>query len=187
MRLVAALVCLALGCGKKEPAQSQTTSPSEGSGSGSAVATRSGSAASDPWAKPASPPADVPCDDADIQKHIDDSLTASMAYLAQLEKKTAAWKTDCEVAKQDFLALEPEATKFMDAMLGFKTWGEQLSNKCRARVAELGDKAPLAADIEKRTKPLEAKVTPMLERCKDHPGFADAAAKGLRVMHRKKP
>jgi hypothetical protein len=181
MRLVAALVCLALGCSEKKeapppPAPAAPPPPAASAGS-----------ASDPWAKPASPPADVQCNDADIQKHIDDSLTASMAYLAQLEAKTAAWKTDCEVAKKDFLALEPAATKFMDAMMGFKTWGEQLSDKCRARVAELGDKAPLAADIEKRTKPLEAKVTPMLERCKDHPGFADAAAKGLRVMHRKKP
>ena len=178
MRLVAALLCLGVwGCSSKKespPAPAPTPAPTAGS-------------ASDPWAKPAQPPAEVPCDDADIQKHIDASLTASMAYLTQLEKKTSAWKTDCEVARKDFLALEPDATAFMDAMMAFKTWGEQLSDKCRARVAELGDKAPQAAEIEKRTGPLEAKVTPMLERCKNHPGFADAAAKGLRVMHRKKP
>ncbi len=179
--LVIALVVMASACSKKE-------SPLTTSGSG---ATGSGSAASnDPWGKPASPPADAaeaPCADADIQAHIAASLDVSLAYLAALEAKTKKWGKDCEQAKQDLLALEPDATKFIDAMTEFMAWGRALSPACAQRVQQLGDQRPEASDIEVRTPALEAKVKPMLEKCENHPGFKEAAAKGLRVMHRKKP
>jgi hypothetical protein len=109
----------------------------------------------------------------------------SVAYLTALENKTAKWGKDCEKAKQDLLALEPEAKKFMDAMTEFMTWGRSLSPACGKRVSELGEQTTAAKDIEKRTPGLEAKIKPVLERCKEHPGFQDAAAKGLRVMHKK--
>jgi hypothetical protein len=113
-------------------------------------------------------------------------LKESLAYLSALEAKTKKWTKDCERAKQDLLALEPAATKFMDSMQAFMTWGRALSPECGQRVAALGDQRPEARDIEQRTPGLEAKITPILERCRDHPGFQEAAAKGLRVMHKKK-
>jgi hypothetical protein len=183
MRLPAALLCLALGCGKQESSQ-----PAAGSSQGSAQG--SGSAlTNDPWAKPAVTPdaAEVACSDALIQVHIDASLKVSLAYLAALEAKTRRWGKDCERVKQDLIALEPEATKFMGAMQEFMTWGRTLDPECAKRVAELGDQRPEARDIEARTPGLEAKITPILERCAKHPGFTDAAAKGLRVMHKAKP
>ncbi len=169
-----ALVVVASACSSKKepPAKAEGSGSAVGSAAGSGSATGSGSAA--------------PCDDADIQKHIDDSLAVSLAYLNALEKKVATWKQDCEAAKQDLLALEPDALKFMEAMLSFRGWGQSLSDTCRQRVGELGEKAPATLEIEKRTPDLEAKVKPMLERCEKHPGFQDAAAKGLRVMRRKK-
>jgi hypothetical protein len=183
MRLSAALLCLALGCGKQESSQ-----PAAGSSVGSAAAS-AGSAASDPWAKPAvtRDAAQVACSDAEIQTHIDASLKVSLAYLTALEAKTRRWGKDCERPKQDLIALEPEATKFMGAMQEFMTWGRTLDPACAKRVAELGDQRPEARDIEARTPGLEAKITPILERCAKHPGFAEAAAKGLRVMHKAKP
>ncbi len=177
MRLAALLLVVALGCGKKESVL--TTS---GSNAGSA-------AANDPWAKPAAPPADAaetPCTDADIQARIDASLKVSLAYLTALEAKTKSWGAVCEKARKDLLALEPEASKFMDSMQAFITWGRALSPACAQRVQELGDQRPEAKDIEGRTPAIEAKVKPILEKCEKHPGFVEAAAKGLRVMHRKK-
>jgi hypothetical protein len=178
MRWAAALLCLTLGCGKQ---QDTSQSARSGSAQGSAQS-------SDPWAKPAVTPdaAEVSCTDAEIQAHIDASLKVSLAYLSALEGKTRRWGKDCERPKQDLLVLEPEAAKFMAAMQEFMTWGRTLSPACAKRVAELGDQRPESRDIEARTPALEAKITPILERCKDHPGFQEAAAKGLRVMHKKK-
>jgi len=148
-----------------------------------------GGSSSDPWsgsAAPASTPAKTLCADDDITKHIDESLSVSLAYLSALETKSAKWSKDCERARKDLIALEPDAQKFMDAMLAFKAWGGSLSDECRVRVAELGDKLPIAAEIEKRTPALEAKVKPILEKCENHPGFKEAAAKGLRVLRKKR-
>lgn len=155
-----------------------TSAGAAGTSAGSAA----GGASADPWAKPAG---DAPCDDADIQRHIDASLAASLAYLTALEHTTARWRQDCEAARKDLLALEPEATKFMTAMQQFMTWAQTLSPACGKRVGELGEQTAGARDIEKRTPGIEAKVKPMLERCKDHPGFQEAAAKGLRLLRRK--
>jgi hypothetical protein len=199
---IAAFILLS-ACGKKDapPAQSAGSDVpgsdvpgSAGSGSamvgsvtGPAVVAGSSSASGDPWSKPAPTPSpDAPCNDDDIKKHIDESLTISLAYLDALEKKTAKWGKDCEQAKKDLIALEPDATKFMGAMRDFVSWAQTLGPKCAARVQELGDKMAAARDIEMRTPGLEAKIKPILEKCKDHPGFNEAAAKGLRVMHRKK-
>jgi hypothetical protein len=170
MRLAAALVCLALGCGKQEKA------PAPAAGS-AAAGSASGSA--DPWAKPAVDAADAeaPCNEDEIQAHIDASLKVSMAYLGALETKAKRWGKDCERAKRDLLALEPDAMKFMDSMQEFMTWGRGLSASCGKRVAQLGDRRQETREIEERTPGIEAKVTPILERCKDHPGFAEAAAK----------
>jgi hypothetical protein len=185
--LAMALVVNASGCAKHE--SSPGTSASSGSSrvAGSAATTAAGSGAAsgtsaDPWAKPAG---DAPCDDTDIQRHIDASLKASLAYLDALEHATASWKRNCEAARKDLLALEPQASAFMAAMQQFMTWGRTLSPACGKRVGELGEQTPAARDIEKRTPGIEAKVKPILERCKDHPGFQDAAAKGLRLLRRK--
>jgi len=181
----AALLCLLLACGNKEsPPASQST--------GSAIVGSASSASGgsdDPWAKPAAPPPappPVPCNDDELEKHIEDSLEVSMAYLAALEKKTAKWGKDCEQAKKDLVALEPDATKFMASMKDFVAWAQTLAPNCAARVQELGDKMTVASEIEKRTPALETKVKPILEKCQNHPGFTEAAAKGLRVMHRKR-
>lgn len=191
LALAIALVVIASACGHREsPAGgasgSQAASSGAPSAAGSAATTATSPAGSgapaDPWAKPAG---EAPCDDADLQRHIDDSLAASLAYLTALERKTASWKRDCEAAKQDLLALEPQATSFMAAMQAFVAWAQGLSPACAKRVTELGDQTPAARDIERRTPGIEAKVKPMLERCADHPGFRDAAAKGLRVLRRK--
>jgi hypothetical protein len=175
--LVVALVVMT-ACGKKTE-----TAP------GPSAAGSAGSAAGDPWSKAidAGAVADAPCDDADITKHIDNALGKSSAYLAALERRTARWQKDCEAAKQDLIALEPDATQFMTSMMEFKTWGETLSAACRQRVEQLGEQSPVTQDLERRTPALEGKVGPMLERCKDHPGFQEAAGKGLRVMRKKKP
>ncbi len=184
--LAIAIAVLASACGHHD-------SPLAGSGSagssaagatavGSATGSAAGSASADPWAKPAG---DAPCDDADIQRHIDDSLAASLAYLTALEHQTASWKQDCEVARKDLLALEPQASAFMASMQQFMTWAQTLSPACGKRVGELGEQTAGARDIEKRTPGIEAKVKPMLERCKDRPGFQEAAAKGLRLLRRK--
>ncbi len=179
MRLAIALLVIASACGHHD-------SPLSITGSGSAAPVGSGAPASpaaDPWAKP---PGDAPCDDASIRRHVEDSLAASVAYLSALEKRTARWTLDCEAARKDLLALEPDAEAFMAAMRTFVEWGRTLPSACGKRVGEIGDQLPATHDVEARTPALEAKVKPVLEHCTDHPGFQDAAAKGLRLLRRKK-
>ena len=91
-----------------------------------------------------------------------------------------------QVERRVWDALEPDATKFMETMRAFKTWGESLSATCRARVVEIGEKLPIGAELDKRTPAVEAKVKPILEKCENHPGFKDAAARGLRVLRKKR-
>jgi len=165
-------------CGKKE------SRPPLAAGSGSAV---SAVATNDPGRPAAAPPdaAEAPCVDDDIKKHIADSLAVSLAYLASLENKIAKWGRDCEQAKNDLLALEPEATRFMHAMTDFASWGRALSPSCQARLHAIGEQMPEARDIEKPRPLLDAKLKSILETCGTHPGFKEAAAKGLRLMRRK--
>lgn len=176
LAIAIAAIVVASACSSKRESPSATAGSGSAVGAGSAVG--SGSAAG-------SGSADAACDDADIAKHIDASLAVSLEYLDALEKRTAAWKQDCEAAKKDLLALEPEALRFMEAMLEFRGWAQSLSDTCRQRVSELGETSKAAIDIENRTPAIETKIKPILERCQAHPGFQDAATKGLRVMRRK--
>jgi hypothetical protein len=188
-----ALVVMAGACGDRKD-----SAPASGSAAGAAApggAAPGGNAATtvvpiapsepDPFAETGSA-AEASCDDDDIRRRIEAGLGQSAAYLAALDKRTARWKKDCEAARRDLLALEPDATKFVSSMIEFATWGKSLSAACRTRVEQLGEQSSITADLEKRTPVIEQRVRPMLERCKDHPGFADAAAKGLRLL-RKKP
>ena len=190
-----ALVVVMSACGKGSgtsasgSASGSAAMGSAASGSAAMASGTAGSGSADTWAK--APPPSPTCDEADIKKHIADSLAVSLTYLDALEKKAAKWTidaksaTDCERAKKDLLALEPQATKFMAAMTDFVSWAQTLG-PCAARVQAIGDTMPEAAAIEKRTPGLELKIKPILEKCNTHPGFTEAAAKGLRVMHRKK-
>jgi hypothetical protein len=215
LALAFALVVMASACGNKQDASGSAAAGSAASAAGGSAAAGSATAgsatagsatagsatagsaaggpaaggsaapgsAADPWAKPV---AAAPCNDDDIRANIDKGLAASSTYLAALEKRTARWKKDCDAAKQDLLALEPDATAFVSSMMAFKSWGETLSASCRARVEQLGEQNAKTAELEKRTPAIEERVAPMLERCKAHPGFAEAAAKGLRVLRKKK-
>ena len=124
--------------------------------------------------------------DAELAKLVDEGLAESARYLGALEKRTARWKTACEPARKDLVALEPDAKRFVTAMKAFVARGKSLGPACRKRLVELGEKRPLTAELEKRTAALKARVDPQLASCKDHPGFADALAKGLQVMKRKR-
>jgi hypothetical protein len=187
LAIVVAFVVMASACRNKQDATgsaaSATGSAAVGSAAGGSAAGSGAAGSADPWAKPAQA---APCNDDEIRANIDKGLASSAAYLSALEKRTARWKKDCEAAKQDLLALEPDATAFVSSMMAFKSWGETLSPSCRARVEELGEQNAKTTELEKRTPAIEERVTPMLERCKQHPGFAEAAAKGLRVLRKKK-
>jgi hypothetical protein len=180
--LVVAVASLALACGSKKEKKPEPAAK----GSGATTAVETGSAAPGSAAA-GSGSADSACSDDDIKKHIEAGLNESVAYLGALERRVVRWKKDCESAMQDLLALEPNATRFMDAMMTFRTWGETLTPECRKRIEEIGEQHAITKDVEARTPAIEAGVKPMLERCKDHPGFQEAAAKGLRVMRRKAP
>ena len=123
--------------------------------------------------------------DAQLTKLADDALAESVRYLGALEKRTARWKTACEAARKDLVALEPDAKRFVTAMKAFVTRSKQMPPECRKRLVELGEKRPLAQALDNRTAALKTRVDPQLDGCKDHPGFTDAVTKGLRVMKRK--
>jgi hypothetical protein len=134
----------------------------------------------------AKPPAKA-CPEPEIKKRIDAALTESERYFTELDKKSAAWKEDCEVARRDLVSLEDKAKKFYDTMLAYKQWAFKLEPACRERAAEMGEAHPTSVALNKRSPAVEQKVGPMIERCQAHPGFRDAMTKGLRVMRKKKP
>ena len=183
MRLaVAAAACLALACGNKKEA------PPSKTGGGSAAPSGS---ATEPTPKPALP-ADVvdaagadACDDAELQKHVDAGLAAATTYQDALLRRTARWKKDCDLAMQDLTVLAPEASRLAEANVAFQTWRDTLAPACRTRVEELGKQSPITAALETRTAIIDARMKPLLDRCKDVPGLPDAAAKGLGVLRTK--
>jgi hypothetical protein len=136
-------------------------------------------------AAPAAAEPKCPSDKA-INERIETTFAVTDNYYGALLEVSAKWKTDCEVARKDFLALEPKATKFWNTVVEVTKWKDSLDASCHAKVKAAGQKHPKGAAMAKKFAPLEDQVKPMLERCKDHAGFQDAAAKGLRVMKKKK-
>ena len=133
----------------------------------------------------AKPPAKA-CPEPEIKKRIDAALGESDRYFTELEKRSAAWKEDCEVARKDLVSLEDKAKKFYETMIAYKAWAAKLEVTCRERAAEIGEAHPTSVALSKRSPAVEQRVGPMLERCQAHPGFRDAMTKGLRVMRKKK-
>jgi hypothetical protein len=124
--------------------------------------------------------------DKEVNARIETTFAATDSYYGALFKASSKWKSDCEVARKDFLALEPAATKFWTTVMDTMKWKDSLDESCHAKIKEAGQKHPKGAAIAKKYAPLEDQIKPMLERCKDHAGFQEAASKGLRVMRRKK-
>jgi hypothetical protein len=125
------------------------------------------------------------CPDDMLKPRIESALAASKRYFMALQTHAATWSTDCEAIRIDLLALEPDGDLFMQAMMSMKAWGRTLSAACRSRVEVLGELSPLAEELEAHSPALEAHVKPVLKTCNDHPGFRDAARKGLRLMKKK--
>ncbi len=167
--LACGLVLAACKSGK-----SKLDEPMRKTGSAGVAASGSGSAAD-----PSCPPDDV------LKVRIDQALQASRRYFDALREHTATWSSDCEKVRLDLLSLEGEADRFVVSMQEMMTWGRSLSPECRTHVEQLGEANPIAAELEQRTPSLEAKVKPVLEACKDHPGFTEAGRKGLRLLKKK--
>jgi hypothetical protein len=128
----------------------------------------------------------APCPpDAELKARIDTALQASRRYFDALRDHTASWSSDCDKVRLDLLSIEAEADKFVASMQQTMAWGRSLSPECRTHVEQLGEANPIAAELEQRTPALEAKVKPVLEACKDFPGFTEAARKGLRLLKKK--
>jgi hypothetical protein len=174
----AALVCLLLACGQKTKEQ-PAASPAA-----------SGSAAADSPATPAPVAATPPggtCNDDEIKQRIESSLGGSTLYMNAVLKKSQRWGKDCESIKLDLLALEPDAAAFIKVVNGFVDWARTLAPECRPRIEAIGKAVTNADELDKTVNTLKAKIDPILERCKEHPGFQEAVTKGLQVMRKKKP
>jgi hypothetical protein len=134
---------------------------------------------------PAGSAADCPPDD-ELRTRVDTALQASKRYFDALREHSATWSSDCEKVRLDLLSLEAEGDRFVAMMQDMKQWGQSLSAGCREHVQTLGEQNPIAIELEQRSPSLEAKVKPVLEACKDHPGFTEAGRKGLRLLKKKK-
>lgn len=124
------------------------------------------------------------CPDAEITKKVDDSFAAIERYFDEMAKRAPAW-TDCEVARNDLLALEPLATSYVAQVTELQQWGASHGEACKTRFQEIGQSKFADHDLEKRFGSLEGQVTEVLKRCESHPGFQDAVARGLRVMKKR--
>lgn len=125
------------------------------------------------------------CPDAVLQPHLVAALEASKRYFLALQTHAATWSGDCEAVRKDLETLAAEGDLFVAAMTSMKTWGRSLSGQCRDRIEVLGEAHPITAELESHSPALEARVKPVLEKCNEHPGFRDAARKGLRLMKKK--
>jgi hypothetical protein len=125
------------------------------------------------------------CPDDMLKPRLEAALAASKRYFLALRTHAETWSTDCEAVRADLLTLEPDGDLFTQAMMSMKAWGQTLSAACRARVETLGEANPMTTELESHTPALEARVKPVLEKCNDHPGFRDAARKGLRLLKKK--
>lgn len=169
-RAALALACVLAG-GACKSSKSKLDEPAAAAGS---AAPGSGSAAA--WAD---------CPDDVLQPRLVAALEASKRYFVALQTHAATWSADCETVRTDLLTLEAEGTRFVDAMTSMKTWGRSLAGQCRERIETLGEAHPITAELEAHSPALEARVKAVLEKCNDHPGFRDAARKGLRLMKKK--
>jgi hypothetical protein len=125
------------------------------------------------------------CPDDVLKPRLEAALTASKRYFVALQTHAATWTTDCEAIRKDLLTMEPDGDLFVQSMMSMKSWGQTLSAACRARVEALGEANPMTEELESHTPALEARVKPVLEKCNDHPGFREAAHKGLRLLKKK--
>ena len=169
-----ALLACGLVLAACESGKSKLDEPMRKTGSASVVASGSATGSAAPC-----PP------DGELKARIDTALQASRRYFDALRDHTATWSSDCEKVRLDLLSLEAEADKFVASMQETMTWGRSLSPECRTHVEQLGEANPIAAELEQRTPALEAKVKPVLEACKDFPGFTEAGRKGLRLLKKK--
>lgn len=170
---LAALACLAFG-GACKSSKSKLDEPAPVAGSSVAPAAGSAAALAD-------------CPDDVLQPRLVAALEASKRYFLALQTHAATWSGDCEAVRNDLLTLEAEGELFFAAMTSMKTWGKSLSGQCRDRIEVLGEAHPITAELESHSPALEARVKPVLEKCNEHPGFRDAARKGLRMMKKKSP
>jgi len=113
-----------------------------------------------------------------------DSFAALERYFGQIAKLVPSW-TDCEVARKDFVGLEPEANRFVDQVTKTKAFLGTLSPECRDRLERDAESNGKAQQMQERFGHLQGDIKAVLERCKDHPGFQDAVARGLKVPTKK--
>jgi hypothetical protein len=125
------------------------------------------------------------CPDDMLKPRIEAALAASKRYFLSLQTHAASWSTDCEAIRTDLLALESDGDLFMQAMMSMKSWRQTLSAACRTRVEVLGEANPITEELVSHSPALEARVKPVLDKCNDHPGFREAARKGLRLLKKK--
>ena len=126
------------------------------------------------------------CSDSDIAEHVNATFAATRTYFGELEKHVATWSDDCEAIRKDLVTLEPAGSAFFVEVMRSRVWSHDLAPECRARVQQYTLSRTEAGELATRAEPLEAKVKPVLERCKDAPGFRDAAEKALKFMRKKK-
>lgn len=134
----------------------------------------------------ATSPAAATCDDALLQPQIDTAVAASQAYFERLAASASRWSADCETVRGYLVELEPAGDAFVKAMTATSTWAKTLSPACRGRLDVLAAANPVTSELEQRTPAVEAKVMPILEACKDHPGFRDAMKRGLRLLRKQR-
>jgi hypothetical protein len=126
------------------------------------------------------------CPDADLKARLETALAGSKRYFVALQTHAATWSGDCEAVRMDLLTLESEAELFMQSVSAMRAWGKTVSAECRSRLEVLGEAHPISDELEAQSPTLEARVKPVLEKCNEHPGFKDAAKKGLRLLKKKK-
>jgi len=162
----------AAGCEKDRASTAAAPSPAPAPAGGSSAG--AGSAA------------EPSCTDAEIDAHLEQGFAAVEHYFGEMAKLAPRW-SDCAVATADLLALEPAAHEFEATVTAVKGWASSVSASCRERTAARGEANTAASAFQEKYAALEQPVTSALERCKDHPGFQDAASRGLRVMKKKTP
>ena len=171
-----AALALAGACDKSGGKQPVSAGASTGSAGSAAAGSASAGGSADA------------CTDAMLEAKVGEMLTASKRYFDVMNRHAAGWQAGaCEAVRVDLLGMEADADRFMTDMMAAVTWAKALPPDCRARLERVGDAHPIAKELEAKTPELQQRVEPILEACRDHPGFQEAAGKGLRLMKKKAP
>lgn len=189
-----AFVSVLAGCNKEgapssakndEPADRQTPATAAASDQATAPASDPSIAAAPDPVPPFDPSGAALCDEDKLRATINGMADAMSSYFKQVTPVVQS-KESCAVVTKKLKTLEPHANRFVEAITASMSSMQALSTSCQEQAKEMGE--AMTTRMQKEfpdAENIDVQMRILVERCKQHPGFEQAASKGLKMMRRK--